>query len=279
MKSAKISLYQSFNWRVILLSATLAAFVFSGCSKGGLSVQKPVSGTALGECVVLVHGMGRTLRSMNDMQKRLLAAGYHTVNIGYPSTSKTIEDIVNVYFPPALAQCQQFQPNAIHFVSHSLGGIVLRAVFKDQKPENMGRVVMLSPPNHGSAAADSLKDWWFYECLNGPAGQQLTTDGNSFPNRLGPVDYPVGVITGDRFFFFDFWLSTIIPGLDDGKVSVLSAQLEGMEDFLVVHETHPFIMDSEYVQDETLYFLREGTFKHRKKPLAPASDWFSFPSE
>jgi len=263
------------------LSATFAALVFSGCSRLGLSIQKPASDTALGECVVLVHGMGRTLRSMDEMQKRLLAAGYHTVSLGYPSTSKKIEDIVSAHFPPALAQCQQFQPTTVHFVSHSLGGIVLRAVFKDQKPENMGRVVMLSPPNHGSAAVDSLKDWWFYKWLNGPAGQQLTTDDNSFPNQLGPVDYPVGVITGDRFIFFDFWLSAIIPGLDDGKVSIVSAQLEGMQDFLVVHETHPFIMNSEYVQDETLYFLRNGIFKHQQKPLLPASgsDWFSYPSE
>jgi hypothetical protein len=95
------------------------------------------------------------------------------------------------------------------------------------------------------------------------------------------VDYPVGIITGDRYYFFDYWLSAIIPGLDDGKVSVESAKLEGMTDFLVVHETHPFIMDAEYVQYETLYFLKNGTFKHQKDPLSPVSglDWFSFPSK
>lgn len=259
----------------------LAVLLLSACSRLGLTVQYPTPEKAQDECVILLHGMGRTLRSMDSMQEYLTTAGYHTVSLGYPSTKKTIEDIAADYFPPALAQCQAFEPSSIHFVSHSLGGIILRTVFKEQKPEKMGRVVMLSPPNKGSVAADNLKDWWLYKWLNGPAGQQLTTDKDSLPNRLGPVDYPVGVITGDRYFFFDFWLSSLIPGIDDGKVSVKSARLAGMSDFLVVHETHPFIMDAEYVHEETLYFLQNGTFKHQKKPLAPVSglDWFSFPSE
>ncbi|MCK5070155.1 MAG: alpha/beta hydrolase, partial [Desulfocapsa sp.] len=235
----------------------------------------------LGECVVLIHGMGRTLHSMTGMQQRLTDEGYHTVNLGYPSTSKTIEEIVTDHFPKAMEQCQQFEPSTIHFVSHSLGGIVLRSVFENKKPENMGRVVMLSPPNKGSVAADLLKKWWFYEILNGPAGQQLTTDEDSVPNQLGPVDYPVGIMTGDRFYFFDFWLSSMIPGIDDGKVSVQNARLEGMRAFRVVHETHPFIMDSKYVQEETIYFLKNGNFKNQQNVLSSfkTSDWFSFSSE
>ncbi len=263
-----------------MLLTLAAAGSLSGCSKTGLSIQKPTRSRSLDECVVLVHGMGRTLHSMDDMQERLVAEGYHTVNLGYPSTSATIEEIVSDYFPVALEQCQQFNPTSVHFVSHSLGGIVLRANFKAIKPENMGRVVMLSPPNQGSEATDSLKDWWLYKWINGPAGQQLTTDENSFPNRLGPADYPVGVITGDRYVIFDYWLSKIIPGQDDGKVSVARSRLEGMHDFLVVHETHPFIMDDDYVQDETLYFLQNGSFKHEVNPPPPVTgdDWFSFSS-
>ncbi len=140
---------------------------------------------------------------------------------------------------------------------------------------------MLSPPNRGSAAVDFLRSWKIYQWLNGPAGQQLSTDPDSVPNQLGPVDYPVGIITGDRYAFFDGWLSRILPGKDDGKVSVERAKLEGMSDFLVVHESHPFIMDSVYVQDETVHFLKNGTFKHQKDPLPPVSgaDWFSIQSK
>ena len=265
----------------LLFVILLASSILVGCSKIGLSILQPTPNRSLGECVVLVHGMGRTLHSMDEMQERLVTEGYHTVSLGYPSTRATIEEITSGHFPAALAQCQQFNPSAIHFVSHSLGGIVLRAIFKETKPKNLGRVVMLSPPNHGSEAADNLKDWWLYKWINGPAGQQLTTDKNSFPNRLGPVDYPVGVITGDRYFFFDYYLSTIIPGRDDGKVSVASSRLEGMQDFLVVHTTHPFIMENEYVLDETVNFLQNGSFKHKENSPPPITghDWFSFPSE
>jgi len=277
----QLSGWNSFSLSGFLALNVLTVLLLSGCSRLGLSVQYPTPAKTQDECVVLLHGMGRTLRSMDSMQEYLTNAGYHTVSLGYPSTEKTIEDIAADHFNLALEQCQEFDPSSIHFVSHSLGGIILRTVFKEHKPEKMGRVVMLSPPNKGSVAADNLKDWWFYKWLNGPAGQQLTTDKDSHPNRLGPVDYPVGIITGDRYFFFDFWLSSLIPGIDDGKVSVKGARLDGMSDFLVVHETHPFIMDAEYVHEETLYFLQNGKFKHQKKPFAPVSglDWFSFPSE
>ncbi len=265
---------------VFLLVCAALLLLLSGCSRVSVSVKVPPRENSLGECVVLLHGMGRSYRAMEGMQEKLVSSGYHTVNLGYPSTKCSVETIAEKYYPVALEQCREFSPTAIHFVTHSLGGIVLRQALKESRPRELGRVVMLSPPNHGSAAADNLRDWWFYEWLNGPAGQQLTTADNSLPNTLGPVDYPVGVITGDRYFFFDFWLSSIIPGIDDGKVSVSSARLEGMSDFLVVHETHPFIMDSDYVQDETLYFLKNAVFQHVKPVPAPVSgkDWFSFPS-
>jgi triacylglycerol lipase len=282
----KIAVFTSYCIREKLGSRVLALLIlvlpaFSGCSETAFFIQKPSDNNGLGECVVLLHGMGRTYRSMNKMQDRLTTEGYHTVNLDYPSTSKTIDEIAKDHFPEALEQCQQFKPSSVHFVSHSLGGIILRTVFNDHKPENMGRVVMLSPPNQGSEVTDELKDWWFYKWLNGPAGQQLTTNDDSYPNQLGPVDYPVGIITGDRYYFFDFRLSAIIPGTDDGKVSVENARVDGMSDFLVVHETHPFIMNAEYVQDETHYFLQNGMFKYQKSPLPPVSgsDWFSFPSE
>jgi len=283
----KALLFNQLFWRkFVLLPGGLLVLLcitvlFSGCGRMGVSVRIPSEKDALGECVVLVHGMGRTLYSMDDMQDRLTIEGYHTVNLGYPSTDKDIEQIARDDFPPALARCLAFQPSQVHFVSHSLGGIVLRSALKAHKPEKMGRVVMLSPPSKGSVAADILKDWWFYKWLNGPAGQQLTTGEASYPNQLGPVDYPVGVITGDRYSFFDFWLSQLIPGHDDGKVSVRNARLDGMSDFLVVHEAHSFIMDAEYVQDETCYFLKNGIFNHQKPPLPPVtgSDWFTFPSK
>ena len=249
----------------------LFQFPLIGCSKRTFLIKEPSIKNTRGECVILLHGLGRSYRSMNGMQETLTDAGYHTVSLNYPSTKKNIESIAGEDFPPALDQCREFNPKVIHFVTHSLGGIVVRKAFVENRPEKLGRVVMLSPPNRGSAVVDKLRNWRLYGWLNGPAGQQLSTDADSVPNQLGRVDYPVGIITGDRHVFFDAWFSSFIPGKDDGKVSVERAKVDGMSDFLLVHESHPFIMNSSYVKAETVYFLVNGIFKHQKDPLAPVS--------
>jgi pimeloyl-ACP methyl ester carboxylesterase len=256
-------------------------FLFTSCSIATFSIQEPETNVSRNECVVLLHGLGRTRLSMKDMQQKLTRAGYYTVNLNYPSTSKTIESLARENVPPAIDQCRKFSPSAIHFVTHSLGGIIMRQYLADTRPENLGRLVMLSPPNRGTAVVDKLKDWWLFKWINGPAGQQLSTGEDSVPNKLGPVDYPAGVITGDRYAFFDAWFSFLIPGKDDGKVSVERARVEGMTDFLVVGKSHPFIMNGAYVQAETVNFLSHGKFKHQQgePPPVAGADWFSLPSE
>ena len=231
---------------------------------GQFTVLEPVRDD-INECVILLHGLGRTSRSLTQMQKKLTQTGYHTVNLDYPSRKKTIEQLAAEYLPLAVERCNSYQPSSIHFVTHSLGGIIARMAIKNNRPENLGRVVMLSPPNSGSEAADALADRGYYSWFNGPAGQQLSTAENSVPNKLGPVDYPVGVITGDRHAFFDFWLLKLFRGANDGKVSVARARLEGMADFLVVHCSHPYIMNSDYVAGETVYFLQNGIFLRNLK--------------
>lgn len=265
---------------VFITLCLTTALLLPGCNKAHISIQNPSANNTIGECVILIHGMGRTYKAMNSMQKILTETGYDTVNLGYPSTDKDIATIADQYFSNAISQCRKFHPTAINFVTHSLGGIVLRQTIKENRPEDLGRVVMLSPPNQGSSVADTLQNWWFYEWLNGPAGQQLQTGEDSVPNQLGPIDYPVGIITGDHYAFFDAWFSHILPGKDDGKVSVEQAKVEGMADFLVVHESHPFIMNSLNVQEETIYFLQHGVFKHKStRRQTSAANWLSFPSK
>ncbi|MFT5837210.1 MAG: triacylglycerol lipase [Candidatus Azotimanducaceae bacterium] len=124
---------------------------------------------------------------------------------------------------------------------------------------NLGRVVMLSPPNQGSEVVDKIGGSWIFRKVNGPAGQQLDTDTNSFVNRLAPIDFECGVLTGDRTI--NCINSLMIPGKDDGKVSVDSAQIEGVSAFKVVHATHPFIMKKKAVIQEVIHFLKTGAFQ------------------
>jgi hypothetical protein len=197
---------------------------------------------------------------MKTMEKSLVQAGYQTVNLNYSSRKKNLKDIAGQDFPRAVLLCEQADAAKIHFVTHSLGGIVVRLAMSRGKPENLGRVVMLAPPNQGSFVTDRLKGWWLYRWLNGPAGQELGTGPEALPNRLGPVDYPVGVIAGNRHAFFDAWFASFITEENDGKVAVQATRVNGMADFLVVPETHSFIMNADRVIEETICFLRQGKF-------------------
>lgn len=212
-------------------------------------------------CVILLHGLGRTAASMDNMTQTLAAAGFKTINLDYSSRNFPIEKLAKDTIPQGIRYCREQKTSVVHFVTHSMGGILVRYYLTRHPIENLGRVVMLSPPNQGSEAADILKDNTLYRWYNGPAGQQLGTGPDGFVAGLGPVDYPVGVITGDKHAIFDAWLADKIPGDDDGKVSVERAKVEGMTDFLVLPFNHPFIMEKKVVMDQTIHFLRHGKFK------------------
>jgi len=212
------------------------------------------------ECVILLHGLGRTADSMEDMARALKEAGFGTINLDYPSRDYPIETLAMDVIPRGIRHCREQGAKKIHFVTHSMGGILLRYYLTQRPIENFGRVVMLSPPNQGSELVDELKDNALYQWYHGPAGLQLGTGPDSFVAGLGAVNYPVGVITGNTHAVFDAWFADKIPGDDDGKVSVERAKVEGMVDFLALPFSHPFIMQKKAVADQTIYFLRHGMF-------------------
>ena len=211
------------------------------------------------ENVILLHGLGRSRWSMRTMEKALAQSGYRVFNMGYPSTTKAIPDLA----AELRAQVQHCcHTNQTHFVTHSLGGILVRSYLTHYPLDNLGRVVMLSPPNKGSELVDVLGKVGAFTLILGPASGQLSTQPSSIPNQLnqrGPVDFELGVITGNRSF--NPLTSWLIPGPDDGRVSVNSAQVAGMADFLVVPRTHTFIMSSRTVIEQTVNFLRTGKFE------------------
>jgi hypothetical protein len=195
---------------------------------------------------------------MEKLEECLLENGYGVLNLDYPSRSKSIQEIAHEIIPIAIASCREKGAKKIHFVTHSMGGIVVRYFLRHSKMPDLGRVVMMSPPNGGSTVVDEFKDNFIFKWINGPAGRQLGTDNESIPKKLGPVNFELGIITGDRSV--NPLLSLIIPGNDDGKVSVESTKVEGMKDFIVIHATHPFIMKNEQAIEKTLSFLKFGSF-------------------
>jgi pimeloyl-ACP methyl ester carboxylesterase len=217
--------------------------------------QSLVSGR---EYVILLHGMARTKDSMSKLEKYLAQNGYTVINAGYPSTSLPVGKIADDYLAPMVNQCKENGAEKIHIVTHSLGGIVTRQYLQDHLLPDGSRIVMISPPNKGSELADVFRHWFVYKWLNGPAGQELGTEPESLPNSLNPVAGEIGVITGDCTWNPVY--SWLIPGEDDGKVSVENAKLAEMTDFFVVPSSHSFIMRYPEVLHQVAFFLQNGMF-------------------
>jgi len=210
------------------------------------------------DCVILLHGLARTASSMEKLQNHLEQAGYRVVNVDYESRKHAVEQLANMAIGEGLQQCHKQSVERIYFVTHSLGGILVRQYLNQHRIPELSRVVMLGPPNQGSEVVDKLRNMPGFEALNGPAGLQLGTGETDIPRQLGPVDFELGVIAGTQSI--NLILSTYLPATDDGKVTVKSAQVEGMQDFITLPVTHPMMMKNASVIAQILHFLQHGAF-------------------
>ena len=207
--------------------------------------------------VVLLHGISRTSRSMERLEATLMNSGYTVRNIDYPSVTYSIETLAELVVQKIKADMQTAQP--LHFVGHSMGGIIIRLIILHHRPRNLGRIVMVGTPNHGSAVVDFFQHFKFFKKWFGPAGQQIGTKYKNLPHRLPPADYECGVIAGNRSA--DPWFSWFLfQGENDGKVSVENTKIEGMKDFAIVPVPHAAMPKNKNVIQLIENFLSSGHF-------------------
>jgi len=210
------------------------------------------------DCVILLHGLARSASSMEKLQEKLEHADYRVVNVDYESRKHSVATLAEQAVGEGLQQCRTQKAQRVSFVTHSLGGILVRQYLNNHDIKELHRVVMLGPPNQGSEVVDTLRNTPGFEAFNGPAGMQLGTSDADIPRKLGPVDFELGVIAGTQSI--NLILSLYLPGIDDGKVTVEGAQVEGMKDFIALPVTHPMMMKNADVIAQTLYFLKLGKF-------------------
>lgn len=216
----------------------------------------PIS--AVAECVVLLHGLGRLSNSMSELQTKLAPAGYSVANILYPSRSYPIDVLATDAIGRGLAQCRSESVGEIHFITHSLGGILLRFYLRDNIIDELGRVVMLGPPNQGSEIVDGLLPVPGFGFIGGPAGVALGTGEGSIIDSLGPVEFDLGIIAGSTNINpFEF---LFIAGPSDSIVSIESTKVRGMNAHKVLPVTHTFMMRNNEVIEQAIHYLKTGSF-------------------
>lgn len=222
-----------------------------------LAALAPASFAASSEqCVVLLHGLARVSNSMGELQEKLSHSGYDAVNINYPSRQHAIEVLANDAVGRGLESCAEAE--TVHFVTHSLGGILLRYYVENKPIENLGRVVMLGPPNQGSEIVNGMLKVPGFKFFGGPTGTALGVGEGHIPNALGPVEFDLGIIAGSTNI--NPLSLLFIPGQNDSIVSVESTKVEGMREHIVLPVTHTFMMRNNEVIDNVIHYLKTGSF-------------------
>lgn len=214
------------------------------------------------EKVFLLHGIALNRYSLMPLQCRLRKSGFDANALSYPSTSMSLEALADWFYETYLDDTALQSYDKIHFIGHSMGGLVIREALEKYKdkidPEKVGRVVMLGSPNQGSELADAFKNFSIYKWFFGPAGQELTTHHRK--TRLYPSYYEVGILAGTAKWLYP--LSCIwIKGDHDGRVSVDSTKLPDMTDHVLLRASHTFMIYRRDASRQIISFLKTGSFE------------------
>lgn len=211
------------------------------------------------ECIVLLHGFGRSSFSLGRINSNLLENGYKTIPIDYPSRKYNAYQLVDNFILPQIKNEAQ-NCTKIHFVGYSLGGILIRHILANHRPENLGRVVYIGSPHQGVDIVEQFGHHSWFSAIFGPAVADLGLSSSFLRSLPQKADYEAGVISGN-FSANPFTSLFLIPGEDDGTVSVESTKIMGMKDHIVVPSTHTLLLYNDRVIEEVENFISHGYFR------------------
>lgn len=214
------------------------------------------------DMVILLHGLGRGTTSMWMLDYRLSQAGFDVHRIGYDSLTQSPDQIVE-HVSKQIKACCQSSARKVHFVGHSLGGLIIRAYLEKERPQHLGRVVMLGTPNQGTAAVDYFRQFSGFNML-GSTTRSLGTDSKSFPLSLSEPNYPVGVIAGYTTLKLNEWY---LKGIDDGLVTIEATKIPNMTDFITMNAGHAMLRYKSSVARQVVAFLKRGKFDREAKAV------------
>ncbi|MFO7594482.1 MAG: alpha/beta fold hydrolase [Pseudomonadota bacterium] len=204
------------------------------------------------EAVILVHGLWMKGPEMALLRRRLRKAGYDVHQFSYHSVSGELAE--NARRLDAFVRSTE--GDRVHFVAHSLGGLVVRRLFHDFPNQRPGRIVTLASPHSGSYVADRLSRSGLIRKMLGKCLQPLR--GELYPwqggRELGSIGGTLSVGVGR--------LVRDLPKPNDGTVAVQETRLPGMTDHVLVHTSHMAMLLSRTAAEQTIHFLRYGCFHH-----------------
>lgn len=246
--------------KLLLATCLLIPLTLSSCLGISYCIKDVRSHAEPAETIVLLHGLGRGNLSMWWMARRLKSAGYDVKQVGYSSWFSPPEDILKEVTAKIDKICTTTS-NTVHFVGHSMGGLLVRNYLSRRDLPNLGRVVLTGTPNKGTPLVDEYRDRWWLKTMS-PAALALGSDMDGIFKELPRPDYELGIIAG---ITKDSLLSDQIPGEDDGIVPLTSTRLEGMSDFITVSANHVMMRYDEEVSSKTIEFIKTGSFSVQQK--------------
>lgn len=209
------------------------------------------------ECVVLVHGLRANSSFMEELENALVDSGYRVLSVDYPSSQYKIQALADTAIGTALMMCGSCC-DTVHFIGHSMGNTLIHYYLQKTRPGKVHRIVMIAPVNQGTELINRLEWIPGFATLNSPAGMQLGCGPDRFLQSLSPLPHDIGIIAGNRTI--NPIASLIIPGKDDGRVSIEHTKMQGMDDFILVPSNHHWIVKKDSTVRSALRFIQHGHF-------------------